>query len=123
MISLKLVRRGKAKTLYALTEEGGRCRYEQYIGALAKPARIKLTRLLERTATHGLPRNVQKFKHLEDRIYEFKSYQQRLLCFQLPGDVIVITHGVTKRKSRMPRAEIERAQRMRMEFLEAGGAL
>ena len=122
MITLRLVRRGDQKTLYALAQESGRCRYEKFIDALVEKDRIKLTSLLDRTASHGLPRNAQRFKHLEDGIYEFKSDQHRLLCFQLPDNLIVITHGLTKKKNRMPRAEIERAKRMRTEFLEAGGA-
>lgn len=103
-------------TLCAL-EEGGTCRAEQYIKNLGEGDKKKLIALLERTADHGPPSNRQKFRKVEGDLYEFKSYQDRLLCFFQPSRVIVLTHGFRKQTNRIMRSEIERAERLRRQYL------
>jgi phage-related protein len=80
----------------------------------------KLLALLETTANHGTPKNKQKCRLLEDKIYEFKTTGGlRLLFFLDKGQLIVATHGYIKQKQKMPPGELKRAKRIREEYLEA----
>jgi len=98
-------------------EEGKICRAEDYIKGLNETDRKRLIALLEHTAEHGPPTNREKFQKLDGDIFEFKSYQDRILCFFQPRKVLVLTHGFRKKKDRAPKEEIERAERLRKEYL------
>ncbi len=95
----RVLRSGPAISIWAILLQDGSCPAEDFLGSLQERDYKRLLSLLERTAQSGLPRNSQKFKKLEGAIFEFKSYQDRLLCFFLPGQVIVATHGVKKKRS------------------------
>jgi len=84
---------------------------EEFIDALSTPEQKKIVALLERTANEGLPLNREKFKKLEDGIFEFKSFQVRILCTIL-GKKIILTHGVLKKKDRHDPESIEKARRL-----------
>ena len=82
----------------------------------------KLAALLSETARTGPPHNDQKFKDLPgtDGIYEFKtSGGLRLLCFWDEGNLIVCTHGYLKGSQKAPKNQIQRATRMRRDYLIA----
>lgn len=70
---------------------------------------------LNETAKRGLSRNEEKFKSLVDGLFEFKSWQLRLICFFDDG-FVVCTHGYIKKRRDAPRYEIDRARRMRAAY-------
>jgi mRNA-degrading endonuclease RelE of RelBE toxin-antitoxin system len=80
----------------------------------------KLSALLTRVANDGPLNDPDKFKELkgEDGLCEFKtSGGLRLLCFWDEGSLIVTTHGYLKDKQKAPKRELERAQKLRRDYL------
>jgi phage-related protein len=117
MIDVAILYSGKEYDVSAITVDG-RCYVIEFIEQLELDEQAKLLSLLERTADYGPPRNTEKFKKLEGDIWEFKSYQVRILCFFDRGQIIIATHGFKKKRDKTPKREIERAERMREEYLE-----
>ncbi len=82
----------------------------------------KVERLLQRSADHGIPlHHREKCRKLRPNLYEFKSYQVRLLFFIAGGGDIIITNGFVKRQDSTPEQEIERALRLRGSWEGAEG--
>lgn len=106
----------KKTILYVLT--GAKCWTREYIDSLEDKDKSKLLALLNRIVDNGPPRNKEKFRLLEDGIFEIKSYQDRLLCFydKNKRNSLVITHGVKKKTQKLSRDEIERAKNLRKEY-------
>lgn len=105
-------------TICAL-QAGADCPAEEYIRSLNESDKKKVLALLKRTAFHGPPHNREKFLKVEDDLFEFKVFQHRILCFFRPGRVIVLTHGFRKKRDRIPSGEIQRAVRLRDDYLSA----
>jgi len=96
----------------------GRCPAREYLEALQENEEKKVWALLKRSATQGKPPpNPERFDQLEGPLYEFKSHQHRLPCFHDGQGRIVITHGFRKKKDRTRRQEIDRAARLRTDYL------
>lgn len=87
-----------------------------FVEALGASDLAKVLNLFQRLADHGRIENGQKFKRLDGPIWEFKSHQIRIPCFQ-DGSAWVLTHGFIKKSDSAPRAEIDRAHRIRSEDL------
>ena len=117
MIDVTILYSGKRYDLSAITIDG-RCYVIEFIDQLERGEQAKLLSLLEYTGDYGPPRNTEKFKKLEGEIWEFKSHQVRVLCFFDKGRIIITTHGFKKKRDKTPKREIERAERMREEYLE-----
>ena len=95
-----------------------RCRAQEYINDLQPADQDRIESLLERTADHGPPKNEEKFKKLEGKLFEFKSYQDRLPCFFHGPGVLIVTHGYRKKSNKAPKSEIRRAAALRAAYLE-----
>ena len=83
----------------------------------------KVVRLVEQVADspHG-PfgiRNQEKFKRLEENLYELKAAQVRLLFFIEGRSIIIVTNGFLKKAQKTPDAEMRRARTLRALYLEA----
>lgn len=107
-------------TIRAL-HDGKRCFAQEYIDGLQRNERVKLLALLEHTSQNGPPKNKEKFNQIENGLLEFKSFQDRLFCFYQPGNTIVLTHGFRKKKTRLPRREINKGIRLMQQYLRAKG--
>lgn len=94
---------------------------KDFVNALGERDQRKLDVLFRRMVEHGLIRNIQKFKRVEGKIYEFKAHQVRVSCFQI-GDRWVLTHGFIKKGDRWPKQELRRAERIMEEHIEREGA-
>ena len=82
----------------------------------------KINALLTRTIEHGPPRNMEKSKKLtgSDGIFEFKTGDGvRILWFWDAGDIIICTHGFTKKKQKTPPREILYAETKKKEYFQA----
>lgn len=83
-----------------------------------------LVALLRMIANHGLPKNRQKYRKVEDVICEIKSFQVRLLHFR-QGRRLLITNALRKKRDRLPPSEVDKAKRIRAawkrEFAEQEG--
>jgi phage-related protein len=94
----------------------GKSLVERFIDGLGKEDQQKFTALLQRTSNEGLPANREKFKKLEDDLFEFKSFQVRVFC-TVCGKRIILIHGVIKKKNRHDQEDIDKAKRL---LAEAG---
>jgi phage-related protein len=115
MIDSQIIYRGRCFTLSGITDKGI-CLVQEFIEGLDEANKKKVLALLKRSADNGPPKNTEKFKHLEDKICEFKSYQVRLLCFFEKDKVILLTHGFIKKKDKAPKEEIERAKSLMVSY-------
>ncbi len=66
------------------------------------------------------------FKKLNDNIWEFRTkfsgIQYRLFAFWDKSDnketLVISTHGIIKKVSKVPKAEIEKAEKIRIDYLK-----
>jgi Phage derived protein Gp49-like (DUF891) len=81
--------------------------------------RASLLYLVKRIADIGHIYDDTKFR-IEDKqhkIYCFKPKKERFFCFFYTGQKIIITSGHTKKKQKLDRNELEKAVRIRAEYL------
>ncbi len=86
-------------------------RRAEYIGLLA---------LFQRYADFGVLHNREQFKQLagtDPTLVEFKKGQARVLGFYNGPGVLVLTHGLIKKRDRLDPADIDRAHRIRAEHI------
>jgi len=60
-------------------------------------------------------------KKLRDKIYEIRVQMGnnifRFLCFFHKGNLVVVTHGFQKKSQKTPEREIDKAEKLRKEYL------
>jgi phage-related protein len=95
----------------------GKMPAKEFVEKLNFKERVRLEALLEQMAERGIIKNKQKFKHLQGKVWEFKSGQHRVLCFQ-EGRKWILTHGFQKKRDKTPRKEIRRAESIMEQHLE-----
>jgi len=81
-----------------------------FIDGLPESDQRKISALLKRTAELGPPRNKQKFKKLSNNLFEFKSYQIRIFCTFRGKSVLVLTHGIKKKKDKHDKKDMQKAK-------------
>lgn len=81
----------------------------EFIDGLSEDDQKKIAALLKTTAELGVPKNEQKFKKLQDGLFEFKSYQIRIFCAFHGKAIIVLTHGIIKKKNKHDKNDIDKA--------------
>ena len=98
--------------LLVFREANGRIPLEEWLDALPAKARAKCLNYMRLLAISGHELRRPAADFLRDGIYELRaSYgtvQYRILYFFHGRDIVVLSHGVTKRQ-KVPDAEIERA--------------
>src|SRR5690606_1190728 len=99
------------------------CPVGEFLDGLDASDRRKLDVLFEMLGDHGRISNREKFRKLADteEIWEFKSFQIRLLCFFAPGKLVLLTHAVIKKKDKHKKSDIEIAQERRRWYLSQQG--
>jgi hypothetical protein len=102
---------GRHFDIYAINDHGN-CLAQEFINDLELADQKKVLALLRRAAEHGTPNNTEKFKKLEDNIWEFKSFQVRILCTFEERKIIILTHGYIKKQYKAPPSEIARAKEL-----------
>ncbi|HEC98661.1 MAG TPA: type II toxin-antitoxin system RelE/ParE family toxin [Nitrospirae bacterium] len=116
MIDTGQIYKGRKHAIHGLVVNG-KCRIIDFIEGLEEPDKKKVIALLKRTADLGLPKNTEKFKSLKGSgLYEFKSYQVRILCFFDREKVIILTHGFIKKRDKTPKREITKAEKLMREY-------
>jgi phage-related protein len=110
---------GNAFTIQALVLSDGTSPVGQFLDALSRSDRTKLDVLFERLGDHGKITNPEKFKKLTDTedIWEFKSSQIRILCFFVPGRLVLLAHALNKKQNKHRKADIEIAEGRRRWYL------
>ena len=90
----------------------------EYLETLSESGQNKFEAILERLAEVGHISNTEKFNSEGDGIWFIKIHGHRLACFKHVGDWIVITSGFKKDpKDKTRKQQVERAARIRAEFL------
>lgn len=101
----------------------GRCDVANFIMSLGKPDRRRIQALIRRCADDPQGplsiRNDEKVKRLDSEIWELKAHSVRILFFLDGPGRMVLTHGFQKKQPKTPTGEIERALRLRAQYLEA----
>jgi phage-related protein len=111
-----LVRGPCAIVAYARRRNGKRPAKE-YIENLEAPGQAKLTKSFRQMAEVGKIYNTERFRKLQDKIYEFKVLPKvRVLCF-LWGQTWFLTHGYNKQTGKTPARQIERAKDIMKEHI------
>lgn len=112
----KVQYQGRKKQIELLSENDDDV--EQFLAGLSKRDRRKVDVLFERLGDHGVINNAEKFKKLEgtDGVFEFKSFQIRLLCFMQRNRVIVC-RGLMKKREKHDKADITFAESCRKKFI------
>jgi len=77
----------------------------------------KLLALFRLFADSGKIMNREKFKKIDSDLFEFKSFQIRMFCLIESGRV-VITHGAIKKRDDLSKSDIQRAERIKIEYKE-----
>ena len=80
-----------------------------------------LFRDIELLAVKGEIRNEDKFKHIQDSIYEFRTKNLRVFCLLLKGvrpKTFILNHYYKKQGQKAPTKEITKAQKIANEIIE-----
>ena len=102
----------------------GRAPALEFLRSKPKPVRAEGGWLLEQLQRYGNSLGRPAAAYLEDGIYELRwrieRNEYRLLFFFDGRQIVVVTHGFSKKSRRVPSVEIERAREMRAEWLSRG---
>jgi len=104
-----LYQSGPACRIYLLADDRN-CPSEDFLtnAANLQPDEFaKLTKLIDHSCNHGLPKNKQKVNTLGDALFEFKTIGGlRLIWFWDANRIILCTHGFLKKRQTTPPAEL-----------------
>lgn len=104
-----LVKGACAIVAYACRANGNRPA-KDFIESLERLDHAKLAKSFLKIAHVGNIHNIQRFRKLRGKIYEFKVYPKvRILCFQL-GKTWFLTHGFYKETGDTPTRQIDKAE-------------
>jgi hypothetical protein len=109
---------GRFYTIRCLELANGSCPVGEFLDALPDSDRKKLDVQFERLGEHGKITNREKFRKLADseNIFEFKSFQIRLLCFFGRDKTVWLAHAVIKKKDKHSATDISIAESRRRWF-------
>jgi phage-related protein len=93
----------------------------EFLESLPVKAKAKVTNNITKAAEHN---DRELFKKLEDDIWEFRTLNQnlhiRLFAFwdkrNNENTLVIATHGIVKKKSKVDKKEIEKAKRIRSQY-------
>ena len=102
-------------------DDSGKAPAREFFADLGDPDAAKVQALFNLLANTGQIRNREKFKKLCDMhgqaLWEFKSFQLRLLGAFAPGGRFLVAHGLRKKKKAHSRQDLERTARILNEHL------
>lgn len=115
----KAVYRGSKFTIELLLKADGSSPVCEFLEELSEGDRKKVDTLFELMGEKGRITNDQKFKKLEGtkQIFEFKSFQVRLLCFFAGAGRLVVCRGLIKKKDRHDKQDIQFAEDCREKLI------
>jgi len=109
---------GSYFTIQALALPDGSCPAGQFLDGLDASDRQKLDVLFEYLGNHGRLSNREKFKKVEnsDGIWEFKSFQIRILCFFTRDKKVMLALGAIKKRDKLKASDVKRAEQYKRDF-------
>ena len=103
----------------------GRAPALEFLRRQPKPVRAEAGWMLEQLQKSGDNMGRPGAAYLDDGISELRLQvernEYRLLFFFSGQQIVVVTHGFSKKTQRVPKAEIERARELRAEWLSRFG--
>lgn len=99
---------------FAVCRDGSVPALDFYNG-LGEGDQAKMNTLFRYLGDHGRIANREKFKKVEEELWEFKSHQIRMPCAFSEDRTVVISHGFRKKGDKIPREHINRAKRILQE--------
>ena len=112
----KIIYEGKKFTIEAAIRNNGSIPASDFIESLSKGDQVKVNALFRLLADMGRIGDEEKFKNLESGIWEFKSFQIRILCYFAKGRLAILTHGFFKKGNKTKKSEIEKAIQIKNEY-------
>lgn len=109
---------GSKLTIECMSRASGACPAGEFLDGLPARARSKLAVVFERLGDAGILRNKTRFKKIDGGIFAIRSDHVRLFCFFTDDRRLVLLHGIKKKGPRLRKKDIEKAKRMRKEFLD-----
>lgn len=115
--------RGSWGEVLALAVSEGRCLVLDYLMGLDPSQKASMGKMMQLLTVHvpgqGPPKhNKKQSRLLEDKLFEFKVNQLRVLYFYDGGKIVVCTHGFSKKSQKTPPKEIQRAKDLRAKYLD-----
>jgi phage-related protein len=109
-MQVEIVYQGRLFTLFEIKNDG-KSLVKEFLDGMDEKNKTQMMALINYIKDHGPPRNEEKFRSLDDGIYELKTRGgSRILCFWgHPRNSLVLTHGFPKCKKKRLRAEKEKA--------------
>ena len=112
---------GRKVTFYPTAD--GKCPIHDFLDSLPGKVAQKVTWVLKLIEDlDSVPSSYFKKLTGTEEIWEcritFGSNAYRIFCFFAGDSVVVLTHGFAKKSQKTPRAEIEKAETYRRDFLE-----
>lgn len=100
--------------IWLLAGESGESKVLDFINDLDHRTLAETAELFDRTETHGPPRNIEKFRHLGDDVFEFKVHRARAVRYLTlrckDGWLVAIAEN--KKKSNAFQTDIKRAHKI-----------
>ena len=90
----------------------------EYFEKLSFSRKKRFFHLLRLLGNMGKILNKEKFRYEGDKIYAFKAWQDRFLCFFFDGDKVIITNAYEKKSQKMPVKEKTKAVKARKNYLQ-----
>jgi hypothetical protein len=118
----QIAAKGPAMTVAYAKDSQGRMPARDFLDqtsgrdAPSKVEKAGLLRLFQLMADSGKITNREQFRKERNEIFGFKKFQARIATFQIDR-VWFLTHGFKKQRDNWPRAELDRADRIRSEHL------
>lgn len=117
---------GRRCRLFAIGDERGYSLLD-FLAALEREREdewAKILALLEQTADHGPPRNVEKCRFFKrERVFEFKTTGGvRIMAFWGEDRLILCSHGFVKKQQKTPKRELDRVVDARSRYEAAAAA-
>lgn len=112
----KLAYSGCRFTIEYATLQDGSCPALEFFNGLDRRWQARMYYLYQRLGDTGWMGNEEQFSKVSADFYEFKAFQVRLLCYFKPGSRVVVTHGFIKKRNRMDRNELARAERIKKAY-------
>lgn len=109
----------KYTVIFYEMEDGSHPAYD-YINTLSNKMQAKIYKIAAMLEQTGPQLRMPYSEHLQDGIFQIRAQQEgnisRVLYFFAVGQRIVLTNGFTKKTTRTPPAEIERAKKYRADY-------
>ena len=117
-IRIEILIEGLSYSIYEIIENNN-SEIKYFLSKMDTAGRNKLIQKIKYIAENGPPKNTEKFNSEGDGIYAIKSDDARLYCFFDKGKMILLTHGIIKKRQKLRLEDLKKAKLMREKYLNS----